>query len=254
MWPNWTLPIKNTFVHFAFFEYQEPRRSKSAPPAALFLSVNQSGVGRKQKRQVDSRTRVADPDEAALRDFAAQVRKERWVFLATRMLLRSREIAWRWNRMARTLLKTYFQPARRATCSGRVFAQIMYHSMQSPLDIVHLHRASVLRATGRSFEVWATGAIVQAPKVRNFICCAQRFTTLAKQCQIMLRLPDRRTIILPWEPDFPIGALQGKALCQCGLPPEKQCLQCLGRPIQKETVGASGVRPGDVIEVIEKRD
>ena len=87
--------------------------------------------------------------------------------------------------------------------------------------------------------------------MKNLILAAEHFAALACRCEIILHLPDRQRFFLRWEPDFLVGALQGKAFYECGLPPERQRLQCLGQDLQSDTVGASGVLPGDVIDVIE---
>lgn len=250
MLPNWAPPIKYTFVHFAFSERCEVRRAQSAPPTAFFHHVAPAG----KKRKELATPRVAEPDENdVLREFAAQARAERWPFLAERMISRRCEIAWRWNRIARALPAKDLEPVRRATLSGRAFTHVLQYAMRSPLDLIHFHRAAVLRATGGSFEVWATDAIAQATKVRNLIRAAEHFGILARRCQIMLHLPNGQMFVLPWQPDFPIGALQGKAFCECGLPPDRQRLQCMGQDIQSATVGGSGVLPGDVIDVMEVR-
>ena len=186
-----------------------------------------------------------------LEEFAIQAREESWADLAKRALLRRRAVAWRWNRAARALLQKDLEPARRATLSGRAFTHVLQYATRSPLDLIHFHCAAVLRATGGSFEVWATDAMAQATKVKNLIRAAEHFASLARRCEIMLHLPDRQMFVLPWECDFPIGAIQGKAFCECGLPPDRQRLQCLRQDIQSGTVGASGVLPGDVIDVIE---
>ena len=250
---NWALPVKNTFVHFALFEWCEPHRSKSAPPTVSFPHPAPANADKKRKKPAAATARAAEPDDddAALRDFTAQAREERWAFLAERVLSRRSEIAWRWNRVARALPEKDLEPVRRATLNGRAFTHVLQYAMRSPLDLIHFHCASVLRATGGSFEVWATDAIAQAPKVKSLIRTAHHFTALARRCQIMLHLPDRQMFVLPWEPDFPVGALQGKALHGCGLPPERQRLQCLGQDLRGDTVGATGVLPGDVIDVIE---
>ena len=92
-----------------------------------------------------------------------------------------------------------------------------------------------------------------ATKVKSLIRAAKYFRALARRYQIMLHLPDRRMCVFPWEPDYPIGALQSKAFCECGLPRDRQRLQCLGQDIQGATLGAAGVLPGDVIDVMDVR-
>lgn len=250
------VPVKNTFVHYDIFQRCDPARSASAPPVLSSRRDTPARGGKKRKKPPALSHRPVEPDDdddAALRHFAAQARDERWADLAERALSRRRAVAWRWNRMARALAGKDLEPVRRATLSGRAFTHVLQYATRSPLDLIHFHCASVLRATGGSFEVWATDAIAQATKVQNLIRAAKHFAALARRCEIMLHLPDRRMFVLPWEYNFPFRALQGKALYECGLPPERQRLQCLGQDLQSDTVGASGVFPGDVIDVIEAR-
>ena len=253
---SWTLPIKNTFVHFTFPKWREPRRSKSAPPTLSFLNPAPARVGKKRKRPAPTAVTAREAeldDEAALRDFAIQARAERWGDLARRVLWRRRAVAWSWNRVTRALPVKDVEPMRRATLSGRAFAHVLQYATRSPLDLIHLRCASVLRATAGFFEIWASDAIVHAPKVKKLIRAAGHLASLARRCEIMLHFPDRRMCVLPWEPDFPVGALQGKALHECGLPPERQRLQCLGQDLHGDTMGSTGVLPGDVIDVVEAR-
>ena len=251
MLPNWALPVKNTFVHFALVEICERRRSQSAPPATSFHRA--APVNEKRKKVAISRATKHDEDDV-LQEFAARARAERWALLAEQVLSRRCKIAWQWNRMARALPENDLEPTRRVNLSGRAFTHVLQYATRSPQDLIQFHRAAVLRATGGSFEVWATDALAQATKVKSLIRAAKHFGALARQCQIMLHLPDRQMFVLPWEPDFPIGALKGKAFLECGLAPERQRLQCLGQDIRSTTVGASGVLPGDVIDVIEIRN
>ena len=102
--------------------------------------------------------------------------------------------------------------------------------------------------------MWATDAIAQATKIKNLIRAAEQLAHMTRQCKIMLRLPIGRGIVLPWQPDFPVGALQGKAFHVCGILPDRQRLQCLGKDLQGDTVGRSGVLPGDVIDVSVRAD
>ena len=156
--------------------------------------------------------------------------------------------------MARALPGKDLEPVRRATLSGRAFMHVLQYAMRNSLDLVHFRSASMLRGTGGSFEIWATDAIAQATKVKNLIRAAEHFAALARRCQMMLHLPDRQMFVLPWEPDFPVGALQGKAFHACGILPDRQRLQCLGKDLQGDTVGRSGVLPGDVIDVSVRAD
>ena len=94
------------------------------------------------------------------------------------------------------------------------------------------------------------GTMAQATKVKGLIRAAQTFAALASRCQIMLHLPGRFTFVLPWDHASPISALRNKAFHECGLPPERQRLQVMGLDIVSATVGASGVLPGDVVEVV----
>lgn len=211
-----------------------------------------TGFRKKRKKAAAAAVslRAVEPDEdAALRDFAARAREERWTGWAKRLLSRRRVVAWRWNRMTRAVHGKELEPALRATLSGRAFMHVLQYAMR-PLDLVQFYCAAVLRVAGTSTEIWATDAATQAVKVKNLIRAAEEFAALTRRCEIMLHLPNRSMFVLSWEPDFPISALQGKALCECGLPPERQRLQCLGQDLQSDTVGRSGVLPGDVIDVI----
>ena len=255
MLPGWTLPVKNTFVHYDIFEWRDPGRSASAPPILSSRHAAPARADKKWKKPTTKSfmTRAAElDDEAALLEFAALAREELWVAWAAHVLLRRRAVSWRWNRMTRALPEKDLEPVRRATLSGRAFMHVVRYAMRSPVDLIHLHCASVLRAKGGSFEVWATDAIVQATKVKNLIRAAKYFTALARRCEIMLHSAERRMfVVLPWGPDFPVSALRGKALYEGGLPHKRQRLQCLGQDLQSGTVGGSGVLPGDVIDVIE---
>ncbi len=242
-------PVKNTFVHYDIFGWRE-HRSTSAPPILSSCRAAPARAGKKGKKPAALSNRAAElDDDATLRDFAAQAREERWAALAEHVLSHRRAVAWRWNRMTRALPEKELEPALRATLSGRVFMHVLQYAMR-PLDLIHFHCASVLRASGPSTEIWASDAAMQAAKVKNLIRAADHFAALARRCEIMLHLPNRHMFVLPWEADFPIGALQSKALRECGLPPERQRLQCLGRDLQSDTVGRCGVLPGDVIDVV----
>ena len=247
-----SIPVKNTFVHFSIFECGANHRSRSAPPVLSSCCVALARCGEKRKKAPKAaRKRAARVDEAAaLREFAARAHVERWAAWAAFLFRRRHAIAWRWARTARAIRQKMLRPVLRATLSGNAFKHVLQYGMR-PLDLIHFHRASVLRAVGASFEIWASDAIAQATKVRNLTKAAEYFSALASRREVMIHLPDRHVILLRWEHDFPIGALQGKVFFECGILPERQILRCSGRHVRGDTLGRSGTAPGDVIDVVE---
>lgn len=252
MLPFPLVPVKNTFVHFQIYTVIAPSRSKSAPPVLISCWTSSARAGKRRIKSTAAasikRAKEID-DDAALRDFKAQAHQERWTTWAVRLLSRRCAFSWRWTRLARALSGKNLQPILRATLSTRAFMHVLQYGMR-PLDFIQFHRASVLRSRGAMVEVWANDAVAQGTKVRNLILAVEHFLALARRCEIMLHLPNRCVFSLRWHPDFPIGALQSKALGECGLPPERQRLQCLRQDLQGDTVGQSGVLPGDVIDII----
>ena len=248
-----SIPVKNTFVHFTFLDWGANHRSRSAPPVLSSCCVASAKVWRKRKKKAltVARKRAACVDEAvALREFAAHAHEERWAAWAALLLSRRRAIAWRWTRTARAMREKSLRPVLRATLRGNAFKHVLQYGMR-PLDLIHFHRASVLRAVGASFEIWASDAIAQATKVRNLTKAAEYFSALASRRVVMIHLPNRHVILLRWEHDFPIGALQGKVFFECGILPERQIFRCSGRHVRGDTLGRAGVTPGDVIDVVE---
>ena len=247
-----SIPVKNTFVHFSIFECGANHRSRSAPPVLSSCCVVLARCGEKRKKASKAaRKRTACVDEAAaLREFAARAHVERWAAWAAFLFRRRHAIAWRWARTARAIRQKMLRPVLRATLSGNAFKHVLQYAMR-PFDLIHFYHASVLRAVGSKFEIWASDATAQATKVRNLTRAAEYFSALAKRGEVMIHLPNRHAILLRWEHDFPIGAMQPKVFFECGIPPEKQLFQCSGRSVQGGTLGRAGVVPGDVIDVIE---
>ena len=265
------LPVRKTFIHFEIYDRRLPSRAKSAPPIlltcfsepAILLTCSAvpgpghivpNGESRKHKKRKSGKARknaTVSDDEVALRDFAAQAREEYWAIWAQHLLSRLRRVICHWDRMMRTVTRKHVEPVWHATLCRRAFTHVVQYAMPNPFDLIHFRSASVLRANKGLVEVWASEAIAQSTKVKSLIRAAKHFVGLARRREIMLRLPNRSMFVLPWEPDFPIGALQGRTLCECGVPPERQRLQCLGLVIHGDTLGQSHILPGDVIEVIE---
>ena len=119
-----------------------------------------------------------------------------------------------------------------------------------PLEFILFQQAPVLRRSGETVELWANNAVAQSIKVGKFILAAEHFLTLARSCEFGLHLPNNDMLYFHWDPDVVVESLQSRVFCDCGLPPEKQRLQCLGRDLQGDTLGRSGVLPGDVVDVL----
>jgi hypothetical protein len=249
MSPCSRLPIKNTFVHFDVGERSAPCRSKSAPPVlGSHCQLPRTKKKRKKSTEESSLRRLRKLEEEALQDFATQARQERLASWATRLLSRRRAVAWRWTRLARMLPDRDVRPVLRATLSMRVFTHVLQYCMH-PLDFVLFQQASVLLRSGKSVELWANNAVAQSIKVKKFILAVEHFLALARSCEFGLHLPNNDMLYFHWDPDVAVESLQSRVFCDCGLPPEKQRLQCLTCDLQGDTLGRSGVLPGDVIDV-----
>ena len=246
------IPVKNTFVHFNAPDAITTNRSNSAPP-----DVRYSGIvpPRKRKtRRARRKPRPAKTDDDIIAEFRMRARTELWSEFARTKILMHQVIAWRWNRMRRTLLQRDSEPIRRAAITERVFRYVIAYSMRSSLELLWLFTATILRSKHGAIEIWADKYIVHATKITKMIKNSKYFVGLAQKGLIMLRLPDRQEYFLQWKPNFPILALQGKVFYACGLSPEDQQLQCLGQIIQTDdgVLGNSCVVAGDVIDVLDK--
>ena len=115
---------------------------------------------------------------------------------------------------------------------------------------MHFYRASVLRPSNGSVEVWATPDFVNIPKVALLIEIAEHLKSLARSCQVVLHLPDGRVFGMLWDPDMPIDSMRQKACDECGGSFERYRLQCLGRDVLGSTVGMSGILPGDIVDAV----
>lgn len=245
------LLLKNTFIHVDLIQHSAKHRSASAPPRVDNEAERATPNPRVRKAARKQTSAPRDDDDDALRQYATQARAERWALWASVVLDRKRENAWRWNRLARRLARAKPAAQKRASVSGRTFIHLMQYGV-SPLDLVVFYAARVLRRCGQMVQIWASDPVLHAKKVKRLLQSAEHFSNLALRGQIMLHLPDNSMFVVQWEYDFPVSALQGKALSECGLPPEHQSLQCLGQDLRGDVLGESGVRPGDVVDVRQR--
>ena len=74
-------------MHFQIFPWRETARSSSAPPVLLSCRIIATPRKKRKKAAANLTACPADSaDDAALRDFAAQAREERWVAWAEYLL------------------------------------------------------------------------------------------------------------------------------------------------------------------------
>ena len=68
----------------------------------------------------------------------------------------------------------------------------------------------------------------------------------------MLILPNAGNFVIPWERNFPIAALKGKAYAVMNIEPDRQQLCLLGSVLPDSgEFGEVGVLPGDVIMITQ---
>ena len=246
------LVIKNTFIHVELEPSGAKRRVTSAPPRLRNETpcLLPSPCVRKAPRK---RKEVASPmdDDVALRQYTAHAREERWALWASRILARRRENAWRWQGIGRRLACTKPAAQKRASVSGRMLLHLMQYAIR-PLDMVVFYATRVLRRHGQEVQIWASDPLLHARKIQRLLRQVEHFSTMVISGQIMFHLPDTSMFIVRWEYDFPLSALRGKAFLECGVPPERQLLRCLGRDLHGDSLGVSGVRPGDIVDVLQK--
>ena len=150
---------KNTFLDFAP-EALAARRASSAPATLCELPAN----GRRRRRRRKRGGASAPSDGAdALREYAARARAERWALWMKRVVARRRDVAWRWNRMVRGMLRKP-APRIRARVSARMLLHLLQYAMQ-PADLLLFFAAHVLRENGCQIEVWASDVQVRARKI-----------------------------------------------------------------------------------------
>ena len=248
---GFALLIKNTFLHVAELEGNGGRRNSSAPPRMRHeATCSMANPRTRRAARVRKSNKVGSSDEDMLRQYATRAREERWALWARKILARRRDNAWRWHRLALRLARGTPMPQQRAFMSSRMFIHVMQYAM-SPFDVVVFHATRVLRRHGQMVQIWASDPMMQAKRVKRLLRSVERLSSMALQGQILLHLPDNSMFAVRWEYNFPLSALQGKALLQCGLPPEQQRLQCLGQDLCGNALGECGVRPGDVVDVVQ---
>ena len=166
-----------------------------------------------------------------------------------RVVARRRDVAWRWNRMVRGMLRKP-APRIRARVSARMLLHLLQYAMQ-PADLLLFFAAHVLRENGGQIEVWASDVQVRARKIERLLRGAEYFLVLAARGDIMLYIPSHCCVIqTQWGKNLSVSELQCKAAGKCGMPAERQMVQFLGREIKGCVLGDTGVLPGDVIEIM----
>ena len=234
---------KNTFLDFAP-EALAARRASSAP--ATFREFPANGRRRRRKRAAAS---APSDGAAALREYAARARAERWALWVKRVVARRCDVAWRWNRMVRGMPRKPV-PRIRACVSARMLLHLVQYAMR-PADLIIFFAVHVLRKNGNQIEVWASDVQLRAGKIKRLLVVAEYFLLLAARGEIMLHIPSHDcTIQMQWDKNLAVSELQWKAAGKCGVPTERQMVQFLGREVQGRVLGDVGVLPGDAIEIM----
>ena len=247
------LVVKHTFLQYDFIDQISHHRSKSAPAVLISSADGPDSImihrrKRKNKRSAQ-REKAIKQDTRVFQDFAVCLQQERWQELCRKILIRSDRNRSRWKNLASVILQQFRQQVFEMKLESRTFMHILQFAMR-PLDLMQFYKFNILRNQGKGVEVWCSGLQKRALKVESLLRACSYFATLAHRCEIMLHLPDKQMILLEWQFEFPIAAVQGKVLFECGIPPECQQLRCLGKELTQATIGRSGVIPGDVIDII----
>lgn len=249
---NWSTPsIKHTFIHFDILE-KPKRRCKSAPPN-LFAHCMQEEKKQPCRKKIkrSRKTVIADDDEHALREFAAQARADLWYILARRLLRKNQRAAMHWSRLSAAIVIAFSTPKKRATLTRQAF-EFVARSGASWDDFVSFHKIGIMKCKHEdSVEIWISDDLMTSPKMRMLLDASQKFMELLRKCQAVLWLPQNVPLAFPWSHDYPIATLQAKAFLACGIHPREQRVMRRKQSISQATLGEAGILPGDIIDIFQ---